>query len=440
MDLFEQNRLQQQAKFAPLAEKLRPKHPEEVLGQSHLLGKEGILTKAIAAGDLPSALFYGPPGTGKTTIAQMVSHSLNMNFYKVSAVSAGIKDLREVVEQARENLRMNRGRSILFIDEIHRFSKSQQDFLLPYVEAGDVILIGATTENPFFSVNKALLSRLVLLEVKPLSTEALIELVERCRALYARERGVEVTVDPEAARFLAQRAQGDARRLMTSFALSALHASSPSGIDIGMEDVRDAAGDTPLRYDAGDDDHYDTISAFIKSMRGSDPDAAIFYLAKMLLAGEDPLFIARRMLIFASEDISNADPQALSVASSTFYACTVIGMPEVRIHLAQCAVYLALAEKSNATYTAIGNAMRFIREHGAFQVPDHLRDASYSGAEALGVGGYRYPHSDPRGWVEQRYLPEGVEETFFRSKGVGYEKVLDEAFSKRMRGDLPAES
>lgn len=427
MDLFELNRINQQQKFAPLAEKLRPKNFDDVLGQDEILKDGGMIRNAIKRNNLPSILLYGPPGTGKTTIAEIISKEMNMNFFKVSAVSSGVKDLREVVEKAKENLRMNMGRSILFVDEIHRFSTSQQDFLLPYVEAGDIVLIGATTENPFFAVNKALLSRLILINLESLSNEALDGLLNKAIGIYKSENNVDVVLSDDAREFLIKRADGDARRLINSFEVSVLNSKNIEGKIIITEDtVRDNFMNQTLKYDSADE-HYDTISAFIKSMRGSDPDAAIFYLAKMLLSGEDPRFIARRMLIFASEDVSNADVNALSVAANAFYATTVIGMPEVRINLAQAAVYLACAPKNNSSYLAINKAMSFIKENGSFRVPNHLRDGHYAGSEKLGVGGYIYPHNFENGYVEQSYLPDEIKDMkFYEPKEIGYEKEMIE--------------
>lgn len=435
MDLFEYNRQNQREKFAPLAEKLRPKTLNDVLGQDEITKDGGMIKNAMKTNNLPSILLYGPPGTGKTTIAEIIAKEMNMNFFKVSAVSSGIKELREVVEKSAENLRMNMGRSILFVDEIHRFSTSQQDFLLPYVEAGDLVLIGATTENPFFAVNKALISRLILIELKSLNSEALEELLDRALNLYSKENNLTIEISPEAKEFLVKRADGDARRLINSFEVSVLNGRHEKDkLYIDEHTVRDNFMNATLKYDSTDE-HYDTISAFIKSMRGSDPDAAIFYLAKMLLSGEDPRFIARRMVIFASEDVSNADPMALSVATNAFYATTVIGMPEVRINLAQAAVYLACAPKNNSSYLAINEAMSFIRKNGSYRVPSHLRDAHYQGSEKLGVGGYIYPHSFENGYVDQSYLPDEIKNIkFYEPKDIGYEKEMSK-YLRRIKGE-----
>lgn len=411
MDMFTMNL--ENNKKKPFAEMMRPKSFDEVLGQDHILGKEGIIRKAIQTKNLPSMILYGPPGTGKTTIAELLSKSFNMNFMKVSAVSAGIKELREVVLKAQNSINMGMGGTILFIDEIHRFSTSQQDFLLPYVEKGDLILIGATTENPFFAVNKALVSRLILVEVKPLKKENLYELLSRLEEKYSEVNNIAVEIDDDAREFLVDRAGGDARRFINSFEVSVMQAFDGIKSHVTVENVRDNFMNQVLKYDNADE-HYDTISAFIKSMRGSDPDAAVFYLAKMLISGEDPRFIARRMVIFASEDIGLADPHALNIATAAFYATTVIGMPEVRINLSHACIYLARAKKSNSSYVAIDRAMNFIRKNGAGSVPNHLRDAHYSGSDKLGVGDYLYPHNYEGAKVEQQYLPdEFKDEVFF---------------------------
>lgn len=413
MDMFSMNL--EKNKKKPFAEMMRPKSFDDVYGQEHILGKDGIIRKAIETKNLPSMILYGPPGTGKTTIAELLSKSFNMNFLKVSAVSAGIKELREVVDKAQNSINMGMGGTILFIDEIHRFSTNQQDFLLPYVEKGDLILIGATTENPFFAVNKALVSRLILVEVKPLKKDDLNKLLTKLVSSYSKIYNIDVKFDEDAREFLVERAGGDARRFINSFEVSVMQAFDGEKSHVTVKNVRDNFMNQVLKYDNADE-HYDTISAFIKSMRGSDPDAAVFYLAKMLISGEDPRFIARRMVIFASEDIGLADKNALSIATSAFYATTVIGMPEVRINLSHAAIYLARAKKSNSSYIAIDKAMSFIRKNGAGSVPNHLRDAHYSGSDKLGVGGYLYPHNYDGAKVKQQYLPdEFKDEIFFNS-------------------------
>ncbi|MCI6609860.1 MAG: replication-associated recombination protein A [Ezakiella sp.] len=404
---FEKNR----ESNAPFAERIRPQSFDEVIGQDHILGDKGLIKNAIKTGNLPSLLLYGPPGTGKTTIASLISKSFNMNFIKISAVSSGVKELRGVVDEANRCLE-NGTKTILFIDEIHRFSTSQQDFLLPYVENGELILIGATTENPFFAVNKALLSRLILVEIKSLTKDDMKKLLERCKQKYFEIYNIKVDIDAKAADFLALRGNGDARRLINSFEVAVLRAFDGESSKITMDVLIDVFSNQVLKYDNADE-HYDTISAFIKSMRGSDVDAALFYLAKMIISGEDPRFIARRMVIFASEDIGLADPNALHIATDTFYATTVIGMPEVRINLAHACVYLARAKKDNKAYVAIDKAINFIKKNGAGTVPNHLRDAHYPGSEKLGVGGYKYPHNYEEHYVEQQYLPDEFKDMKF---------------------------
>ena len=405
MDLFELNRQRELEKSAPLADRLRPSNLDDYLGQDHLTSDGKIINRMIKADRIYSMIFYGPPGVGKTSLAKIISEKTNMAFEELSAVTSGIGDLKKEIEKAKDLLKYENKKTILFIDEIHRFSTSQQDFLLPYVESGDLILIGATTENPFFAVNKALVSRLILVEIKSLEKQDLIELINRCEKRYEEIHNIEVTIDDDAKEFLAKRSGGDARRLINSFEVSVMQAYDGEKSHVTSEDVRDNFLNQVLKYDNADE-HYDTISAFIKSMRGSDPDAAVFYLAKMLLSGEDPRFIARRMVIFASEDIGLADKHALEIATSAFYATTVIGMPEVRINLSHACIYLSRAKKSNSSYVAIDRAMGFIRKNGAGKVPNNIRDAHYSGSEKLGVGGYLYPHNYEGGVVEQNYMPE----------------------------------
>lgn len=404
---FEKNR----ESNAPFAERIRPQNFDEVIGQDHILGDKGLIKNAVKTGNLPSLLLYGPPGTGKTTIAILISKSFNMHFLKISAVSSGVKELRSVVDDAHRYLE-NGIKTILFIDEIHRFSTSQQDFLLPYVENGELILIGATTENPFFAVNKALLSRLILVEIKSLTKDDMKKLLERCKQKYFEIYNIKVEIDEKAADFLALRGNGDARRLINSFEVAVLRTFDGESSKITIDDLTDVFSNQVLKYDNADE-HYDTISAFIKSMRGSDVDAALFYLAKMIISGEDPRFIARRMVIFASEDIGLADPNALHIATDAFYATTVIGMPEVRINLAHACVYLARAKKDNSAYVAIDKAVEFIKKNGSGTVPNHLRDAHYSDSEKLGVGGYKYPHNYKGHYIEQQYLPDEFKDIKF---------------------------
>ena len=412
----------------PLAARMRPKTIQDVIGQSHIIAPGKLLRRAIEADQVSSLIFYGPPGTGKTTLAKVIARSTRSHFSELNAVTAGVADIRKVVEEAKERLVMEGLRTTLFVDEIHRFNKSQQDALLPYVEEGTIILIGATTENPFFEVNPALLSRSQIFPLHPLTHDELREVL--MRALHDEENGLgelSVELTPEAEEHLIQYAEGDARRLLNALEL-AVTTTPPDRdgtiritLDVAVESIQRRA----VRYDKSGDNHYDTISAFIKSIRGSDPDAALYWLARMIDAGEDPRFIARRLVISASEDIGNADPQAITVAISCFQAVELVGMPEGRIALGQATTYLATAPKSNAAYNGINQALAHIRREGHKPVPLHLRDAAYKGASKLGHGkGYLYPHDYPYGYVRQQYLPDGVNETFYEPKDHGYERHI----------------
>jgi putative ATPase len=383
---------------APLAQRLRPGTLEQFEGQAGVVGEASGLRRAIAADRVPSMIFYGPPGSGKTTLARIVAHTTRAHFEELSAVQTGVPDVRRVLREATERLGAGGRRTILFLDEIHRFNKAQQDALLPAVESGLITLIGATTENPYFEVNSALLSRCQLYQLEPLDDESLGRIVERGAAL------LEVPIDPERRDEIVHSAGGDARN-----ALNILEAAVAVAGDgpVAAEHVRDASRKAPLLYDKGGDQHYDVISAFIKSMRGSDADAAVYWLAVMISGGEDPKYIARRMIVFASEDVGNADPRALEVAVAAARAVEFVGLPECRINLSQAVAYLAGAPKSNAAYRAINEAMSDVRERGNLRPPAHLRDASYPGARKLGHGtGYRYPHDYPDAKVDQQYLPD----------------------------------
>jgi putative ATPase len=418
-DLFSDAAKARLTDLAPLAMRLRPSTLDEFVGQEQVLGKDSALRLAIAADRVGSMILYGPPGSGKTTLARIVAHTTGAHFEELSAVSATVKDVREVLAAARERLGAEGRRTILFLDEIHRFNKAQQDALLPAVEEGLVTLIGATTENPYFEVNSALLSRTQIYELEPLSEEELATVVERGAA----QLGVDLPGD--LVMLVAQRAGGDARNALNILELATQTAMSGDQIPTA-EQVEDAARKRPLVYDKGGDAHYDFISAFIKSMRGSDPDAAVYYLAAMLEGGEDPRFIARRMIVLASEDIGNADPRALQVAVATAQAVEHVGLPEARLNLSQAAIYLARAPKSNASYVAIKEATQDVRERGHLRPPDELRDASYYGAKKLGRGqGYIYPHTDPAGFAVD-YLPEELRgRTYYRPSGAGEEDVDD---------------
>jgi len=418
-DLFTQAARELQDEYAPLAVRLRPRTLGELVGQQHVLAKGSALRLAIEQDRPPSMILFGPPGTGKTTIARIVAERTGATFEELSAVSATVKDVREVLARARERLGTTGTRTILFLDEIHRFNKAQQDALLPAVEEGLVTLIGATTENPYFEVNSALLSRTQIYELEPLSEEELATVVERGAA----ELGIDLS--PDLVQLVAQRAGGDARNALNILELAAQTAVARDQVPTA-EQIEDAARKRPLVYDKGGDAHYDFISAFIKSMRGSDPDASVYYLAAMLEGGEDPRFIARRMIVLASEDIGNADPRALQVAVAAAHAVEHVGLPEARLNLSQAAIYLARAPKSNASYVAIKEATQDVREHGHLRPPDELRDASYYGAKKLGRGqGYIYPHSDPAGF-EVDYLPEELRgRSYYRPSGAGEEEAED---------------
>ncbi len=436
MDLFDYMRKNTMESEAPLASRMRPVSLEEIVGQQHILGKDKLLYRAIQADKLGSVIFYGPPGTGKTTIARVIACTTRSEFTQINATMAGKKDMEEVVRQAKEVLGMYGKRTILFVDEIHRFNKGQQDYLLPFVEDGTLILIGATTENPYFEVNKALLSRSIVFELKELEKEDIKKLL--CRALGDMERGMgayEGMIDEDALDFLAEMSGGDARNALNALELSLLttKCGDDGKIHITLETASECIQKKAVRYDKGGDSHYDTVSAFIKSMRGSDPDAAIFYLAKMLYAGEDVRFIARRMLICASEDVGNADPQALLVAAAAAQAVERVGMPESQIILSQAVSYIASAPKSNAACLAIAAAMEAVKSTTT-TVPVHLKDRHYKGAAKLGHGeGYLYAHDYPEHYVKQQYLPdEIIGKTFYHPTDIGYEKEIAERL-KRLR-------
>jgi putative ATPase len=413
-DLFSDAASERIGASAPLAQRLRPHSLDEFVGQEHVLGEHSALRLAIAEDRVRSSIFYGPPGTGKTTLARIVATTTGSEFEELSAVSATVKDVREVLARARERLGSTGRRTILFLDEIHRFNKAQQDALLPAVEEGLLTLIGATTENPYFEVNSALLSRTQVYELESLSPEALQEVVRRGAA------ELETELSPELEALIARRAGGDARSSLNILELAADTARA-EGSAITEEHVEDAARKRPVVYDKNADAHYDFTSAFIKSMRGSDPDAAVYYLAAMLEGGEDARFIARRMIVLASEDIGNADPRALLVAVAAAQAVEHVGLPEARLNLSQAAIYLARAPKSNASYMALNKAADDVREHGHMKPPRALRDGSYYGRQ-LGNGvGYVYPHNDPSGF-DVDYLPDELKgRTYYEPSGNGEE-------------------
>ena len=429
MDLFDYMREQNQEKESPLASRLRPVRLEEVAGQQHIIGKDKLLYRAIQADKLSSIIFYGPPGTGKTTLAKVIANTTSAEFTQINATSAGKKDMEEVVRQAKDSQGMYGKKTILFIDEIHRFNKSQQDYLLPFVEDGTIVLIGATTENPYFEVNGALLSRSVIFELKPLEKEDIKAILRR--AVTDKEKGMgsyDAVLAKDALEFLADVANGDARAALTAIELGVLTTprSEDGKIHITLEVASECIQKRVVQYDKTGDNHYDTISAFIKSMRGSDPDAAVYYLAKMLYAGEDIKFIARRIMICGSEDVGNADPNALTVAVSAAQAVERIGMPEAQLILSQAVTYVASAPKSNASCLAIGRAMEIVKTTKTAPVPVHLQDSHYKGAKKLGHGqGYLYAHDFPNHYVKQQYLPDGLtEEKFYEPTENGYEKQI----------------
>ena len=440
MDLFEYAKSKTLESESPLASRLRPRTLDEVVGQQHIVGKDKLLYRAIKADKLTSVIFYGPPGTGKTTLAKVIANTTSASFTQINATVAGKKDMEEVVKQAKETLGMYGRKTILFIDEIHRFNKGQQDYLLPFVEDGTLILIGATTENPYFEVNGALLSRSVIFELKSLGKEEIKTLI--LRAVNDKEKGMgsyEAVIEDEALDFLADMAGGDARCALNAVELAILTTprAEDGKIHLTISVAEECIQKRVVRYDKNGDNHYDIISAFIKSMRGSDPDAAVYYLAKMLYAGEDVKFIARRIMILASEDIGNADPQALQVAVAAAQAVERVGMPESQIILSQAVTYMACAPKSNAAVNAIFAAMDSVKKTKT-TVPAHLQDAHYGGHDKLGHGvGYLYAHDYPDHYVKQQYLPSEISgERFYETGDLGYEKVIKEHMKKIKREEL----
>ena len=437
MDLFDYMRQNNQEKEAPLAARLRPRTLDEVVGQQHIIGKDKLLYRAIQADKLSSIIFYGPPGTGKTTLAKVIANTTSAEFMQINATVAGKKDMEEVVSKAKDVRGMYGKKTILFIDEIHRFNKGQQDYLLPFVEDGTIILIGATTENPYFEVNGALISRSVIFELEPLSKDDIRELIRR--AVYD-ERGMkayDAVIEEDALEFLADIAGGDARHALNAVELGVMttQRSQDGKIHLTLDVAQECIQKRVVKYDKTGDNHYDTISAFIKSMRGSDPDAAVYYLAKMLYAGESVTFIARRIMICASEDVGNADPQALQVAVAAAQAVERIGMPESQIILAQAVSYVACAPKSNAAVCAISAAMKTVEATGNLPIPAHLQDAHYKGAAKLGHGlDYKYAHDYPNNYVEQQYLPYELSgKEFYRPSGNGYEVKIKEHMERIRR-------
>lgn len=427
INLFDIEREKELKKKAPLAERNRPQSLEDYFGQEHVLGKDKQLYRLIKANMVSSMILYGPPGTGKTSLARIIANSCKQNFEQLSAVTSGVKEIRETIEKAKMSLEIEGKSTILFIDEIHRFNKSQQDALLPHVESGLIVLIGATTENPFFSVNKALLSRTRIIELKALAKTDIIKIIDKALSEDKILSKLDIEFEEGAKNYLAHLANNDARVALNTLELAVLSSDQIDGkIIIDKKAIEESIAKKILNYDKDGDDHYNTISAFIKSIRGSDPDAAIYYLALMLYSGEDPLFISRRLMISASEDIGLANPNAMQLASSCHQIVQNIGMPEARISLAETTIYLALSPKSNSSYLAIDKALAYIKNGGGGKVPAYLKDSHYDGAEFFKEGEtYKYPHDYFNSYVNQRYLPEDVDELFYQAKTLGIEEDLN---------------
>ena len=435
MDIFDYARSVNSEKESPLASRLRPKTLDQVVGQEHIIGKDKLLYRAIKADKLSSIIFYGPPGTGKTTLAKVIANTTSADFMQLNATVAGKKDMEDVVAKAKQNMAMSGRKTILFVDEIHRFNKGQQDYLLPFVEDGTVVLIGATTENPYFEVNTALISRSIVFELHPLSVENIKTLI--LRAVNDKTDGMGIyngVIDDDAVMFLAEISNGDARTALNAVELGILTTdpAQDGKIHITLEVAQQCVQKRALKYDKSGDNHYDTISAFIKSMRGSDPDAAVYYLSRMLYAGESVDFISRRILICAAEDVGMANPQALVVANAAAQAVHQVGMPEAQIILSEAVIYVASSPKSNSACNAIFAANEVVRSTVTAKVPAHLQDAHYKGSAKLGHGiGYKYAHDYPNHYVKQQYLPDGLEDSRFYEPGdLGYEVEVKNYFKK----------
>lgn len=435
MDIFDYARSVNSEKESPLASRLRPKTLDQVVGQEHIIGKDKLLYRAIKADKLSSIIFYGPPGTGKTTLAKVIANTTSADFMQLNATVAGKKDMEDVVAKAKQNMAMSGRKTILFVDEIHRFNKGQQDYLLPFVEDGTVVLIGATTENPYFEVNSALISRSIVFELHPLSVENIKTLI--LRAVNDKTDGMGIyngVIDDDAVMFLAEISNGDARTALNAVELGILTTdpAQDGKIHITLEVAQQCVQKRALKYDKSGDNHYDTISAFIKSMRGSDPDAAVYYLSRMLYAGESVDFISRRILICAAEDVGMANPQALVVANAAAQAVHQVGMPEAQIILSEAVIYVASSPKSNSACNAIFAANEVVRSTVTAKVPAHLQDAHYKGSAKLGHGiGYKYAHDYPNHYVKQQYLPDGLEDNRFYEPGdLGYEVEVKNYFKK----------
>lgn len=413
--------------YEPLAERMRPQNIDDVVDQDHILGKNGPLRSAIRTGELPSIILWGPPGSGKTTIAKVIANSIDAHFFSLSAVLVGVKEVREIIDTAQKQRRLTGKKTILFVDEIHRFNKAQQDAFLPHVESGTIILVGATTENPSFEIISPLLSRSKVYVLNALTEEGIVTILKR--TLEDKERGLgkkKIKIDDEPLRVIARTSDGDARRALNTLEIAS--SISARGRPVTVKTIESALQKKSLMYDKLGEEHYNIISAFIKSMRGGNPDASLYWMARMLAAGEEPLFIARRMVIFASEDISNADPQAIQVAISCMQSLDFVGMPEGWIPLAQSAAYLATAPKSKSSYLAYKAALKDVEEHGALPVPMHIRNAPTKLMEDLGYGdGYKDPHRSDGNFVKQQYLPDKLsDKIYYRPTENGYERHISE--------------
>lgn len=438
MDLFQYINEKKGKEESPLASRMRPTKLSEIVGQKHILGEDKLLYRAIKADKIQSLIFYGPPGTGKTTIAQVIAKTTKAHFVVLNATTSGKSEIIKAVDEAHVTRSMTGKKTIIFIDEIHRFNKAQQDALLPYTEDGTFILIGATTENPYFEVNRALISRSLVFELKPLNESDIKEIIRE--AVYNKQRGMgayKAVITEEALEYLAIRVSGDARSALNAVELGIMTTEREEDGQIHLTEgvLEECMQKKALNYDKKGDNHYDVISAFIKSMRGSDADATVHYLARMIEAGEDPKFIARRIVICASEDVGNADPQALVVATNAMLAVERIGMPEGRIILSQAAIYVATAPKSNASYMAINAALADVQKRDIGHVPNHLRDSHYSGAEELDHGtGYLYAHNYPHHYVKQQYMPDPLTDVvYYKATEEGYEKNIQE-IEKQKKG------
>lgn len=435
MDLFEKIEKHEDSNSSPLALKMRPRKLEDFVGQDHIFSEGKLLRRSIESGRLNSLIFYGPPGSGKTALAYIVSEARNLNFFRINAVSSNVAEIRKILDATHKKLRLEGRKTILFIDEIHRFNKAQQDVLMPDIEEGNPILIGTTTHNPFFSIISPLLSRSLVFEFKPLSEENVLTILKR--ALVDKERGLgklKLKCEEKALKHIAKLSDGDARRALNALEVGALTTKPDKDgkINFTLQIAEESIQKKAVLYDRDEDGHYDTASAFIKSMRGTDPDATLYWLAKMLYAGEDPRFIARRIVICAAEDVGNADPQALIVANSALQISEFVGLPEARIPLAQAAVYIACAPKSNAAYMGIENAAKDVEEGRLKEVPTHLKDASYAGAKKLGHGeGYKYAHSYDKHYVKQDYVAGGKK--YYFPTDIGYERKIKE-WLKNIKG------